>query len=304
MTISERTEVFFGKTVQDYQGGDPVGGSGVVHRLTLDYDDSRSLLELLQEYLSKVDLGQLEALVIGAWGEPHDNSPNEALDRLIELAPQLPNFKALFVGDMTYEECEISWIIQGTGYNHLLQAFPLLEALRIRGSTSLELSPVSHTGLRELVIESGGLPQEIAQALAQSELPALEKLELWLGDDNYGFEGDVALYRQVLQKLRTPALRVLGLRDSQIADELAIWLASEAWVASLDTLDLSLGTLGDKGAQALLASPHTAALKKLDLSHHYISESLQGKLRAAIPGVVLDDAQGAADNDRYVAVGE
>jgi hypothetical protein len=304
MTISERTEAFFGKTVEDYDGGVPSGGANVVHRLTLDYDDSRSLLELLDEYLSKVDLVQLEALVIGSWGEPHDNGPDEALDRLVQIAPQLPSFKALFVGDMTFEECEISWIIQGTRYHQLLQAFPRLEALRIRGSTSLKLPPFAHDGLRELVIESGGLPLEIAQSLAGSELPALRHLELWLGDDNYGFEGDVAVYRQVLQKLRTPSLRVLGLRDAQIADELAVWLAGEPWVASLETLDLSLGTLGDRGAQALLASPHVPSLKRLDLSHHYISAPLQEKLRAAVPGVVLEDPQDPSDDDRYVAVGE
>ena len=304
MTISEHTQTFFGKPVQDYEGGDPAGGAGVVHRLTLDYDDSRSLLELLDEYLSKVDKGQLEALVIGPWNEPHDNGPDEALDRLAELAPQLPNFKALFVGDMTYEDCEISWIIQGTRYDHLLQAFPQLQALRIRGSTSLQLPPVTHAGLRELVIESGGLPLEIAQSLAASKLPALEHLELWLGSDDYGFEGDVAAYQQVLQQLRTPSLRVLGLRDSQITDGLAAWLAGESWVASLETLDLSLGTLGDEGAKALLASPHVTALKRLDLSHHYISPALQEQLRAAIPGVVLDDPQDPDDDDRYVAVGE
>ena len=304
MTISERTQTFFGKTVRDYEGGEPAGGPGVVHRLALDYDDTRSLLELLDEYLSKVDLGQLEALVIGAWNEPHDNGPDEALGRLAERATELPNFKALFVGDMTYEDCEISWIIQGTRYHELLQAFPQLQALRIRGSTSLQLPPVVHAGLRQLVIESGGLPLEIAQSLAQSQLPALEHLELWLGTDDYGFEGDVDTYRQLLQQLRTPALRVLGLRDAQIADELAAWLASEAWVATLDTLDLSLGTLGDEGAQALLKSPHLAALKRLDLSHHYISAPLQAQLRAAIPGVVLDDAQDPDDEDRYVAVGE
>lgn len=304
MTISERTETFFGKTVQDYDGGDPAGGADVVHRLVLDYDDERPLLDLLDEYLSKVDLSRLEALILGPWNEPHDESPDTALERLTSLAARMPDFKALFVGDMTYEECEISWIIQGTRYHELLQAFPQLELLRIRGATSLELQPVTHAGLRTLVIESGGLPSTVAQALAQSRFPALEHLELWLGSDDYGFDGDVALYRQVVGQLRTPSLRVLGLRDSQIADELAVWLAGEDWVASLEVLDLSLGTIGDAGAKALLASPHLAGLKRLDLSHHYISPELQEQLRAAIPGVVLDDAQEPDDDDRYVAVGE
>ncbi|ANH68038.1 STM4015 family protein [Mitsuaria sp. 7] len=305
MTISERTETFFGKTVQDYEGGAVTGGPGVVHRLVLDYDDDRSLVALLDEYLAQVDPGQLEALILGRWNEPHDDGPDPVLDRLAELAPQLPRLKALFVGDMTYEECEISWIIQGTRYGHLLQAFPQLEVLRIRGATSLEWQPLTHANLRELTIESGGLPSEIAKALAESSFPALTHLELWLGTDGYGFDGDVALYRQVLATLRTPTLRVLGLRDSEIADDLAVWLAGESWVASLYTLDLSLGTIGDAGAKALLASPHVASLKRLDLSHHYISEPLQAQLRAAIPGVVLDDAQDSGDDDdRYVAVGE
>lgn len=305
MTISERTETFFGKAVQDYEGGVPAGGPGVVHRLALDYDDKRSMVALLDEYLAHVDRSRLEALVIGMWGEPHDAGPDAVLERLAQRAAELPSFKALFVGDMTYEECEISWIIQGTRYHELLQAFPKLEVLRIRGATSLKFKPVTHAGLRQLVIESGGLPSEIAESLAQSELPALTHLELWLGDDNYGFDGDVALYRRVVDGLRTPALRVLGLRDSQIADGLAQWLAGEAWVAQLDALDLSLGTLSDAGAEALLGSPYMAGLKRLDLTHHYISEPLQDDLRAAIPGVVLDDAQDPGDEeDRYVAVGE
>ena len=204
---------------------------------------------------------------------------------------------------MTFEDCEISWIIQGN-YQSLLQAFPQLEVLRIRGATSLQLPAFSLPALRELVIESGGLPREISEGLAQSTLPSLERLELWLGTDEYGFDGDVDLFRGVLQKLRSPKLRHLGLRDSEIADQVATWLATEGWVAELDTLDLSLGTLGDEGAKALLASPHVTKLKRLDLSHHYISAPVQAQLRAAIPGVVLDDPQEPDEGNRYVAVGE
>lgn len=304
MTISERTEKFFGRTVRDYQGGDVAADAGIVHRLTLDYDDERSMVELLEEFLSKADKPRLEALIIGMWSEPHDTGPNDALEALVKHAAELPALKALFVGDMTYEECEISWIIQGN-YQGVLNAFPQLELLRIRGSTSLELPAFSHANLKQLVIECGGLPQEITEALAQSTLPALEHLELWLGTDEYGFSGDVDLYRRAIDKLRTPTLRYLGLRDAEIADQLAPWLAGEAWVASLATLDLSLGTLGDEGAGAMLAQPeHLAKLPRLDLSHHYISEDLQAKLREAIPGVVLDDPQEPDDDYRYVAVGE
>lgn len=303
MTISDRTETFFGKSVQDYQGGDVASGPGIVHRLCLDYDDDKSMGVLLEEYLSKVDKASLDALILGPWSEPHDGGPDDAFEVLIGHAAELTNLKALFVGDMTYEDCEISWIIQGN-YQPLLQAFPQLEVLRIRGATSLQLPTFSHAALRELVIECGGLPREISEGLAQSTLPSLERLELWLGTDEYGFDGDVDLFRRVLQQLRTPTLRHLGLRDAEIADAVAAWLATESWVADLDTLDLSLGTLGDEGAKALLASPHVTALKRLDLSHHYISAPVQAQLRAAIPGVVLDDPQESDEGSRYVAVGE
>ena len=306
MGISDRTETFFGKRVQDYQGGDIAVAPGVVHRLHLKYNDE-SMGVLLEEYLSKIDTSSLEALILGAWPETQDTGPDDAFNVLIKHASKLTGLKALFVGDMTSYECEISWIIQGN-YGPLLQAFPSLEVLCIRGANSLELPAFSHATLRELTIESAGLPREVNESLAQSTLPSLERLELWLGTDEYGFKGDVDLVRSVLQQLRTPKLRHIGLRDSEITDSLAVWLATESWVADLDTLDLSLGTLGDEGAAALLASPYVAKLKRLDLSHHYISEPLQAQLRAAIPGVVLDDPQEEDEYDgerwRFVAVHE
>jgi hypothetical protein len=305
MTISERTETFFGKTVREYDPAQPVSSDpGLVYRLSLDYDAKGTIAQLIDGFLGQADRNRLEALVIGPWKEPHDTGADDVIAALVERAAGLPALRALFVGDMTYEECEISWIIQGN-YQPLLQAFPRLEELRIRGSTSLQLPAFKHAALRRLVIESGGLPREVAEALAQSSLPALQHLELWLGTEDYGFSGDVALYRQVVDRLRGPGLRYLGLRDSEIADGLAQWLAREAWVEGLDTLDLSLGTLGDAGAAPLADSPHVRKLRRLDLSHHYISPPLQQRLRTAVAGVVLDDPQeGDGDDDRYVAVGE
>jgi hypothetical protein len=305
MTISDPTSSFNGKQVVDYVAGEGADAppATTAYRLALDYDDSQTITELLDEFIEAVDKSRLEALVFGAWNEPHEESPADLLAALCQLAPQLPALKAVFVGDITFEECEISWIIQGN-YAQLLAAYPRLEELRVRGSTQLEIPAFTHDGLRSFAIECGGLPRSVLDELARSRMPALEHLELWLGTDDYGFDADLADVRRTVDALRTPSLRTLGLRDSDIADDVAKWLAGEAWVASLQTLDLSLGTIGDAGAEALLASPHVRGLKKLDLSHHYISAALQEKLRAAIPGVVLDDPQEGGKDDRYVAVGE
>jgi hypothetical protein len=308
MTISESTTLFHKKKVVQYDPDIALHpGQDIVYRLSLDYDDKRKMPDLIAGFLEKTDKNALEALIIGMWGEPYEAGADEVIAALASHAPQLPNLRALFIGDMTYEECEISWIVQGS-YKRLLDAFPQLEELRIRGGNELVIEPFAHQKLRKLTIEAGGLDRKIAEALAQSSMPQLEHLELWLGTDGYGFSGDVELYRKVLAQLATPALRYLGLRDAEIADDLAVWLAEEPLVAQLDTLDLSLGTAGDLAAVAVLNHTQLGKLKRLDLSHHYISADNQARLKELPFEVVLDDPQEADEDDgesyRYVAVGE
>ena len=308
MTISDSTTSFHRKKVVQYDPDSAFDPSpDVVYRLTLDYDDTRKMPDLIASFMARADRATLEALVIGMWGEPYEAGADAVIAALARHAPQLPALRALFIGDMTYEECEISWIVQGN-YKPLLDAFPQLEELRIRGGNELTIEPFAHQNLRKFTIESGGLDQKIAQALAASSMPNLEHLELWLGTDDYGFSGDVALYQRVLAQLATPTLRYLGLRDSEISDDLAAWLANEPLLATVTTLDLSLGTIGDAGAEALLNGTQLGNLKRLDLSHHYISPANQDKLRALPFEVVLADPQEEDQYDgeghRYVAVGE
>lgn len=303
MTIGEYSQIFRGKRVVNFSMGDKPAGGDVVYRLTQDYDSAESQRDLLDSFLAQVDPSSLEALIIGAWSEAQEESPQGYLDALIEYRDKLPALKALFVGDMTYEDCEISWIIQ-TSYNPLLAAFPQLQSLRIRGSSSLELQAFQHDALEELAIECGGLPKTIVEAIAASTLPALNHLELWLGSDNYGFDGGLETYQRLLAQIGPERLRYLGLRDSEISDDLAVWLAQQPWLGSLRTLDMSLGTIGDTGAQALAESPNLGTIERIDLSHHYISPQWQQKLLALPCAVVLDDHEDEDDGDRYVAVSE
>lgn len=303
MTISQATEQFFNKPVLAYEPGAAPDIANAVYRLALDYDDSTQITDLIDEFLGRVDKTQLDALVIGSWGAPQEDGADGIIAKLAGLAAELPQLRALFIGDMTYEECEISWIIQGN-YTPLLNAFPQLEVLRIRGSTDLVIEPFTHRALRSLTIECGGLPAEVAQGLAASSMPNLAHLELWLGTEDYGFSGDVALYRSLLDALLTPQLQYLGLRNAEIADELAQWLAGHEPVGRLKTLDLSLGTIGDSGAQALYQSHYVPQLECLNLSHHYISAQWQAELRTLPLQVILDDPEEEDEGDRYVAVGE
>ena len=305
MTISQETETFFNKPVAPFTPGEAADIGTHVYRLALEYEDTKQMVDLIDEFFAQIDKSQLDAIIIGNWGEAFSEGVDDILAKLIANASELPNLRAVFIGDMTFEECEISWITQGN-YTPLINAFPKLEALRIRGSTSLTIEPFTHQSMRSFIIECGGLPQEVAIALAASSMPNLTHLELWLGTDDYGFSGDADLYRRVLAALMNPNMAYLGLRDAQIADDVATMLATQESIANLKTLDLSLGTIGDIGAEALCKSPYLAKLETLDLSHHYISEQWQDALNALPMQVILDDEQGEEEDedDRYVAVGE
>jgi hypothetical protein len=303
MTINELSSLFRGKPIADFSMGDSPAGGDVVYRLVQDYDSAESQRELLDSLLDQIDPNRLEALVIGAWSEAQESSPSGYLERLIERRAELPALTALFVGDMTYEDCEISWIIQ-TSYNGLLDAFPQLQSLRIRGASELELEPFQHSNLQELAIETGGLPSVIVDAIASSSLPALRHLELWLGELNYGYDGNVETYQRLLAAIGPERLSYLGLRNAPHGDDFALWLAQAPWLSKLDTLDLSLGTIGDIGARALFESPHVRELARLDLSHHYISPEWQQKLSTLPIEVLLGDPREEEEDERYVAVSE
>src|SRR5262249_31311861 len=100
-----------------------------------------------------------------------------------------------------------------------------------------------------------------------------------------------------------------GLRDDAHADATAAALASAPVVSMLDTLDLSMGTLGDEGAKALMKNPALRKLKHLILRHHYLSDEMMERLRKLGPKVDVDDKQTPADGGdgelhRYVEVFE
>lgn len=245
----------------------------------------------------------VEALVIGPAGYAAFNPA--PIDQLVRLAPQLPALRALFLGDLTSEECEVSWMKVGD-VSRLLDAYPDLEVFGARGGEDFRFHAVTHPRLRELVVQSGGLPSGFVRAVLDSELPALERLELWLGADDYGGDTTVEDLAPLLAGDRFPALVSLGLCDSVLADDLAEALASAPVVTRLTRLDLSNGTLGDRGAGALLAGQPLSHLTELDLHHHYLSPESADALVAAFPGVRVDvsDRQEEDDDYRYVAVSE
>jgi hypothetical protein len=264
----------------------------VAWRLSVDpYGDSpeEDFDALWARFLDTVDPAGVRAVIVGQWGEPYDNDSGVIVRHLVDARDRLTALRAVFIGDLEMEQAEISWIEQ-SDVTPVLDAYPLLEEFGVRGGTGLRFPAVRHAHLRTLSFEAGGLPGEVVRGVAASELPVLEYLELWLGVEGYGGDATVADLAPILAGGRLPALHHLGLRNSEIQDEIAAALASAPVVAQVKSLDLSLGTLTDEGATALLDGQPLTHLTWLDLHHNFLSEPVAQRVRAALEpsGVEVD----------------
>jgi hypothetical protein len=262
MGIYEHADYFAGLKVKEFEkGGKLRTPEKYAWRIGFSWEDEgrSDVVALLESLLSATGADRIEALVIGSWAiyDGHGKDSSAAVKVLAKAAPKLPNLRAIFLGDITGEENEISWIEQ-SDVSPLLAAYPKLEEFRVRGSMGLELGTPKHDRLRSLIVECGGLPKRIAKSVAKGSLPALEHLELWIGDDGYGREVEAKDFAKILSGDLFPRLRHLGLRDAENADDIAAAVAKSALIKRIKSLDLSLGTLGDEGAQALLDSPTLA----------------------------------------------
>ncbi|MFD8505800.1 STM4015 family protein [Streptomyces sp. NPDC059687] len=268
----------------------PAAGD-VAWRLAVDAygDSSEGFADLCDRFLGSVDPSGVRAIVVGQWGEAYDNDSSVIVQRLVDARDRLTALRAVFIGDLEMEEAEISWIEQ-SDVTPVLEAYPLLEEFGVRGGAGLRFPAVRHKHLRRLRFEAGGLPGEVVRGVAAGEFPALESLDLWLGVEEYGGDATVADLAPILAGGRFPALRHLGLRNSEIQDEIAAVVAGSPVVAQLTSLDLSLGVLTDEGVTALLGGQPLTHLTRLDLHHNFVSEPVAERIRTALEpsGVEID----------------
>jgi hypothetical protein len=306
MGIHQHAEFFIGKPVVEYKTeigiADPID---TVYRLSVEYDSETSIVDLLTQFAADSNASKVTGLVIGMWDS--DESSQSVVDLLVDDNQKLSSLSASLLGDIIEEANQISWLEQ-CDISPLLTAYPRLEHLQIRGNDGLTFGELKHDRLKTLIVETGGLSVERVREICESNLPQLEHLELWLGTDDYGGDATPEDLAPILSGGLFPYLQYLGLRDSYIADRVAIAVANSTILVRMKVLDLSLGNLGDVGAAALLASPFIHQLEKLDLHHHYISESLVNDLEQLSIEVDVSDLQVADEYDneehRYVSVSE
>lgn len=277
-----------------------------------DTEEGKSAKTMLDEILTCSGLANLEEIIIGCWGNCWDENEEGVqclIDGIVENKEKFSHIKSLFFGDMDFEDCEVSWIIQGD-YSKLWAALPQLEKLTIKGSTNLTLGTIEHSNLKHLEIICGGLPTDTIVEIQKAKLPALEKLLLYLGEENYGFDGSADTIKTFLAESDFPKLTYLGLADSEIEDEVTEAVFASKYINQITTLDLSMGCLSDKGGEILLEKlPQYGNIELVNLSWHFLSDEMMKKLEG-ISGkeILLDDQQEAEEDDgeiwRYPMLGE
>ncbi len=245
-----------------------------------EYEDgSKSAGTMGADIIADPELPSLTELVIGCWGDAWDESCQPVIDALISHADRFSQIEKLFIGDMGYEECEVSWIMQGD-YSRLWGAWPNLKELTIKGSTELKLGEIRHEKLETLEIICGGLPKDVIQSIQSAHLPSLKKLLLYIGVEYYGFDGDIDTIRELLAQADFPSLEYLGIVDSEVQDDLTAVVLESKFMKQIHTLNLSCGTLTDKGGQLLLEKlPDFPSIQFLDLHYHYLSNEMMEKLQ-------------------------
>jgi hypothetical protein len=308
MAISTHLTTFAGLDLSTFEAGHALEHPDAsAWALRCDYDDNEAaFLDLLRAFAHTQDADKVRALVIGAWDgeELFDIDSSNTVAALVELAPKLPSLRALFVGDITYEEAEISWI-QQSDLGPLLKAFPLLEELGARGNNGLALGDLNHPNLKKLVVQTGGMSSSLLRAIGAAHLPQLEHLELWLGREEYGFDGDVSLLAPILSGKLFPKLSTLALCNSERQAEVLTAILGAPILPHLKALDISKGTLGDADLDGLLEADLAPGLR-LDVSDNYLSPASLEALRAR--GLDVFSRRQRDPNtdpeDRYTQTGE
>ena len=223
---------------------------------------------------------RLQALICEInYDELWSNTPfGVVVEALCDVREELPNLKALFIGDREQHEYRKSKL-DLFYLRPILKAYPNLQVLQICDrfcNYKLECESLRHQHLKTLIGETADLDnQNIAQICAH-ELPALEYLELWLGRQ-LSVQPTIDTLLPILFGESFPKLSYLGLCSSECSDLIAEALVQSPILERLTELDLSMGNLSDSGAEALL-NPAINKLHTLNIANNCVSEGMIQKL--------------------------
>ena len=233
---------------------------------------------------------------INNWSDQYENKEfGIFLEAICDANEQLPNLKALFIGDPGEDMFRKSYL-NVFDIRPILEAYPNLEVLQVCGKFSeypLECEDLKHDRLKTLIIETADISDRNLSQICNLDLPALEYLEIWLG--RWVRDEVKSLYR-ILNSNPFPYLKYLGLKSGEKSDRVAQAIVNSPVLKHLYVLDLSMGSLTDTGVEALLNCPEIEQLDTLDISYNAVSEGAIAYLSELNINLIADNQ---ADDPYY-----
>ncbi len=252
--------------------------------------------EILSGLLGQPSARFVQEIVVGEiWG---DDGEGPELGRALAAIAAAPCARVVHTIRLVGGDHDISGV--SCDASALWGRCPALEELTLYGG-QIQLGEPDTSTLRRLAIHSGSLDGEVVRRIGAARWPRLQRLELWLGCEEYGGSSSVADLMPILQGEGFPELRWLGLMNGEFGDEICRVLPSAAILPQLEALDLTMGILTDAGARVLIE--HADQLSHLELSlDGYFSDEIADTLRGLGFRVSV---RGDADEEyRYTEVGE
>ena len=121
---------------------------------------------------------------------------------------------------------------------------------------------------------------------------------LYIGIEDYGFDGNIDTIKNLLTNSDFPKLTYLGITDSEIQDEIAEAVLASKYMKQITALDLSMGTLTDKGGEMIYTQlPNFPNVNWLHLEYHFMSDEMADKLYD-MDGIDVDVSEGQ-EADEY-----
>ncbi len=268
-------------------------------------------LEEFHALMQAPQVERLQALICEInYDEDWSSTPfGVVLEALCDACEELPNLKALFIGDGEEHEYRKSKL-DVFDIRPILEAYPNLQVLQIRGcfcNYKLECESLRHKHLKTLIVETADLYNQNLAQICALELPALEYLELWLGRQ-LSVQPTIDTLLPIFFGESFPKLSYLGLCSSEFSDQIAQALVQSPILERLTALDLSMGNLSNSGAEALLNCPAIDKLLTLDITKNCVSEGMIQRLLQLNCQVIADDQEVVCERDcgasRYSALHE
>ncbi|HET9992540.1 MAG TPA: hypothetical protein VFQ65_28600, partial [Kofleriaceae bacterium] len=235
-------------------------------------------------------------------GDPSEGNLQDIIELLGKKAPATT--RKITFGDNVDQ---ISWHHTGN-LDKLWKGVPHLRVLEIE-SGEFEVGAMDAPALERAIFITGGLTKSCAKNIAKANMPKIKHLEIYYGDDNYGGDCTVKEVKPLLDRTDLTDLEYLGLKNSMFANDIAKALPGAKILKGLKTLDLSLGTMTDEGAEALVAAKASLAhLECLDLTRNFLTKKGIAAVKGICKKVVTEKQEEAdADGDEthyYVSIAE